>query len=482
MIITVGNSYSYISKHFNVLAQQLQNKIIKKLCYYKKSARGYGYNEVALFFKNVNNQTNERYYQFPTGLLTTLIKFLRQNDVQFSFIDDRGEKPPQLPIAEFYKNLKKIDPDKEERDYQVEAITLALQCGRGVVSHSTAAGKTLAISGIAFCVNCRTLILCKGIEHVDQISNDIAMYTGRRVTCIRRGQYDDRGPIIVSNVQQLQAIKEKDYNKFRRLLAGFKCVIGDEIHHAGSTTWKEIFYFAINAYHRYGFSGTVFREDNAEMEIVAAVGPVFHNIDQNYLTTEGYISPAHFLFIDPMCYTIDGEDDVWPVAYYKGILENEKRNRWLASICDVYQRRGSQVLVITSIRESHGRSLQKMISNSVFVSGKSAKYHREQALKNFKEKQFGVLIGTSVYDEVINLPDVRCVIMAGGGKAHNAVYQRIGRGLRTAEGKSHVDIIVPWDSHSSVLLRHSIRVLELIKKVDVWREHVKFIGNYRKEV
>lgn len=480
IILTVKNSYSFASKHFNAIPQKSQNKIIKAMCYYKKSSFG-RFTSVELFHKKFVNESFQEYYQFPTGLVFRFMKLLKEYEVPFTINDMRGTKPDQIPVAEFYKHLRKVDPSKEERDYQKNAIELSLKVSRGIISHSTSAGKTIVIAGIIYCINQKTLILCTGKVHVNQLSADMEKYVGRRCTIISRGICDDRGPIVCANVQALHALMNKDGVRYKEIMHSFGMVISDEVHHLGAVTYTTPMYYCERAYHKYGFSGTVHREDGAIMEVVGAVGPIIDKIDYNFLTKEGYISPARFFIIDPNCECLLDEEDTWPACLDFGIVNNQKRNIIIRSICNTYTKRNSQVLVISPFRTKHGMVLEQIIPSSKFLYGESSEHERKKVLAEFADKKFKILLSSTIFDEVINLPNLHCVILAGGGKAHNSAYQRIGRGLRKAEGKDHVDIIIMWDSHSSILLDHSREVVRLIEEVDVWKNNIKRIGTIREQ-
>ena len=633
--ITIRNTYCYASKHFNALSKPTQNKIVKQCSYQRPSQhQKFRFNTEYLFKTNPLAADNTHYYQFPTGLLKLVVDLFKERGAEYQFIDERGRKPAQISSEQYFKHLERVDSKIEERDYQERAIKACLKRVRGIVSHSTGAGKTLVIAGVTFCLNCRTLILCIGKEHVNQMTRDMEKYVGRNVSVITGGRYDDEGPIVVSNIQALMAIKKKDEFGFRKLVKNFKCVIVDECfipgtkistpdgdkniedvkvgdkvigfdektkqiindevtnifkneiqdklyhvkingeittctanhpfytnrgwvkaselkkridavwcvsnhrqekkekilnwfrvenieaqeqrgikesrrlcgsscvynletkqthtyianscvvhnchHNSRNNSWNTIIYHAVNAIHKYGFSGTVYREDGSELEMLGAIGPVIDEVGYDELTENNHICQARFLIMDPMCDPLYDEDDMWPNCLKLGITENEIRNQWISRICQIYAAKKMQILVICPFRKKHVESLAEMIPGSKLVYGDSQDMYRKDILEEFGSKKFYTLITTRIYDEVINLPDVKAVLFAGGGKAHNATYQRIGRGIRKAPGKEYVDIIIPWDSHSSILLKHSKTVLGLIKKVKVWRDHIKFVGNYRK--
>jgi len=477
MLITINNTYTSISKHFNSLPQQTQNKIIKEFSY-KKKIGYFRYEEIYLFRKRKTADLNQ-YYLIPTGLLIKLIRTFMENGIKYEIIDKRNKFNPEISIDEFYEKMKSIDNTIENRDYQREAIEIALKRIRGVIHHATASGKTITMAGIIYCLNVKTLVLCLGIDHVEQIVDDLRKYTGRRVSVVSGGDYSTSGDIVVSNVQALHAVKKRSNTKFIELMKEFKCLIVDEAHLSG-ITWKEVIYHCTNAYYRIGFTGTFYREDGAIMELIGEIGPVLSRINYTYLTENKFISNARFFIVDPMCEEIDLDQDIWPNCLDQAIINNDKRNNLIKKICDKYTEKGHQVLIISPLRVEHGYILNKLIPASVYLSGNSERFFRKSELNKFRDKNNKVIICSRIFDQAINIPDLNCIILAGGGKAHNAIYQRIGRGIRRTVDKNRVDIIIFWDSHSKILLEHSRRIKSLILKEEVWKNNVKHLGKFRK--
>jgi len=479
--VTIKNTFSYVSKDLIDLPDSLKEKLVKGLSYSHK-INLVNSEEVYLFTRSPYPKEDEdRYYWFPTGLLPKFYSISKANNIPIVLNDQRGPKPPLRPVEEFFDRVKKVDPTIEKRDYQEEAIKKGLKYGRGLIDISTGGGKTIVIAGLTYCINAKTLILCVGKEHIHQMQSNLESLLDVDVRIYHKGRGGESGKIVIANVQALNSLKKKNENKFRDFMARFKCIIGDEAHHISAISYKQVFYFAINAYFKYGFSGTMHREDGTFLEVVGTTGPVIDKRDYTFLQENNYISPAKFYFIDPMCRILYGKNNYWPYCLSPGIVHNQMRNEWIGKICLIYQKRKKQVLIITPLRTEHGMILQEIIPGSRFMYGGSDDYAREQALKDFKEKKFNVLIGSKIYDEVINLPDVRCIIMAGGGKAYNSFFQRVGRGIRKFEGKTHVDIIIPWDSHCKILLRHSKKMKSYIRTVEAWRSQVKMVGDFRPE-
>jgi superfamily II DNA or RNA helicase len=98
------------------------------------------------------------------------------------------------------------------------------------------------------------------------------------------------------------------------------------------------------------------------------------------------------------------------------------------------------------------------------LTGKSSADQRRKAARDMNSGKMLFVIATTIFDEGVDIPQLRKVILASGGKSHVKLLQRAGRGLRIAEGKEEVIIVDFMDKHHALLLKHS----KLRQKV--WKE------------
>ena len=73
-----------------------------------------------------------------------------------------------------------------------------------------------------------------------------------------------------------------------------------------------------------------------------------------------------------------------------------------------------------------------------------------------KISESGSSVGTISVGEGTDMPYIDVVILASGGKSSIRLLQRIGRGLRTPEGKDSLLVIDFQDWFNPILLRHSL--------------------------
>lgn len=95
--------------------------------------------------------------------------------------------------------------------------------------------------------------------------------------------------------------------------------------------------------------------------------------------------------------------------------------------------------------------------NFAFLTG-SLKEHqgtrRPRIVRTFKEGAIDILVATGILDEGFDAPNVRFLILAGGGKAEHLQTQRIGRGRRADTGKDEL-IAIDFLDRGHYLGKHS---------------------------
>ena len=79
----------------------------------------------------------------------------------------------------------------------------------------------------------------------------------------------------------------------------------------------------------------------------------------------------------------------------------------------------------------------------------------DEILERMKSEP-GVYIATPIFDEGIDVPAIDVVVLAGAGKSHIKLLQRIGRGLRKKEGEDNTLVIHDFiDDTNKYLFKHS---------------------------
>ena len=339
------------------------------------------------------NLFNEKLNRFPIGLIQ------RAKNI--------------IPISTY--NLKKVSPEVKYgdlRQYQKEALDKMVENFCGIIKIPTAGGKTRV--AVQYIKNFKksTLVLVPTRYLVKQWEEDVPDYV---------------------HVKTYASIKKKEY------LQQFKLVIFDECHHVAAKTLFKIGISLNEEAEVYGFSATPLSRDDDNLKVEAVLGPIIYEISSKELIEQGYLSKAKIYY-----YNVP-EDDTeffdYPTAYNEYILNNEYRNN---KIIELIKKSVKPCLVLVNLIE-HGDNLIKQLEgyDAIFLNGKSKEY----------DTNHDVIIATSIFDEGVNLPHLRTLILAGGGKSTIKICQRIGRLLRVFDDKDFA-IIYDFKDDCKWLRKH----------------------------
>jgi superfamily II DNA or RNA helicase len=124
------------------------------------------------------------------------------------------------------------------------------------------------------------------------------------------------GDVVVAMMQTLYRRPE--------ILKNFNLFIVDEVHLAAADSWYNTL-LQSNAYYRYGQSGTVFREDNADIRFYANTGPLFYHVPIKEMWAQDVIMKPKVKWIRFQTPRLNNAVPYTNV-YQLGIVENEARN------------------------------------------------------------------------------------------------------------------------------------------------------------
>lgn len=332
------------------------------------------------------------------------------------------------------------------RPYQLEAVRKLLAFERGVAKMATNSGKTAVIAALSQVIDGKILILVTKKDLLYQTENKLELRLSEYIGLIGDGHLDtDR--VTVGMVQTLVKripILQKGY------LDTLDCVIFDECHHLPSKTAQQVM-FAIPAPMRFGFSGTPLSYTALpDLVLMGATGPVRVEVTNQDLISEG-ISATPIVYIHTMV-DEETEDDDYHEAYEGCIVQSNVRNHTIAE--EVIRIHSRSTLILVE-RLKHGKVLRDLIPDSIFVTGSHSMEERTEALNSLRRGEGSVVIATPIFDEGVDVPAVDLLVLAGGGKGHKKLLQRLGRGMRQKEGSNVLKVIDFWDDTNKHLLSHS---------------------------
>ena len=227
----------------------------------------------------------------------------------------------------------------------------------------------------------------------------------------------------------------------RDLVSKCQLLIIDETHIAAEII-EEISIRAKNAYYKCGLSGTPQRMDNQDIRMFGATGPVIHKVTSSDLIKRGFLVRPHIYCID--IEFIDKTSGTYQDTYKNAIVQSVPRNELIRDIAEDMHSQGRPTLIMVE-RIEHGKILEEMIENCVFVPGGDGSDdkpipdeeldYRKYQLDRLEKNEI-IMCATSWCYTGIDAPKVSCIILGCSLGSPNTITQQIGRGLRKAEGKS----------------------------------------------
>jgi len=375
---------------------------------------------------------NLRLRLLPIGFLHRIHKILedyikfKKLDGNITIVDNRTflDKTIELP-----DKLNGITM----RDYQEEAVKIALDKKIGCLQCCTGSGKSSIAAEITRKLAYRTLFIVDKIELLNQMKNNYKKLLGIDVGVIGGGE-DKLGHITVATIQSLVKNKEK----YANYLNTVRVLFIDEGHHASSQSYIQLSKYLKNTEYRLMLTGTYKREDGNEMKMWAVGGNIIYNMPADKLIERGFLEKPiiKFLEYNAIKYldTAFESEDKYAEYYKKGIVNNPIRNSLIVDI--VKKNPDKKTLILVKLIE-HGDLLEMMIPNSKYLHGSTKKSERKEIFDEFINGDRNILISTiNIAAEGLDIPALNVVINAAGNKSDIKTIQVLGRVIRKLKGKT----------------------------------------------
>lgn len=419
-------------------------------------------------------------FTFPAGLLKFVMSELPKFNIPFEV-----KRIDRLPITKIRDDLLIDGPEPITlRDYQVTSIRKAVSHRRGIFNIATGGGKTEIIIGIAKMMGTSLTI----VPSKSSLLQTVRRFRNRGLESVGGfggGLKDLTQDHTIATAAMFNSRLKKKHKDTERFLRDAPLLMFDEVHHLGTApTWQRVG-DACGAERRYGFSGSPWasgmptidlgtdKESNyADFRVVSQVGEALVYIPSKMLRDMGVIIDPR-IFVLPVSLPKGLRSNPfprWNWVYKHGIVENESRNKLIVdSALRLHERGHRTTILVVSI--AHGRALLRQLYdmglNAAFTKGddevlvftgkkiQSQKDAGERVRDAFLAGDIDVLIGSVVIDEAVDLPGMSALILAGGMKSPIRAVQRVGRAIRTADGKDEAIIIDFRDRQHYFLNNHT---------------------------
>ena len=342
----------------------------------------------------------------------------------------------------------------EPRGYQLEAATVALEAGRGIIQIPTGGGKTVVMAMMAHAIKGRVLVIVPTKALLMQTVKELKKFLKEPIGVIGAGEFVERR-VTVGIINSVK-MAEKEF------FQTWDAVFVDEAQRAAAKGYQDTL-LACPAYLRFGFSADALDSEGVKAEkgqtrqqIIGALGPIVYKVSMGSLKDAGHVAEPiiKLVKVDDR----NGEDDAYAEAYCRAHCTNDRLQDAIGQIVENHPNEATLILVR---HIAHGDALHNAISGSKWVHGNTDIKEIAAAVADFRNGDFNVLIASDIFREGIDIPEIDVLVMASGDVA--PTKQRLGRGLRKkAVGKSNsvfvYDFQIGENKHINRHLKKRIKV------------------------
>jgi superfamily II DNA or RNA helicase len=337
----------------------------------------------------------------------------------------------------------------ELRDYQVDIINKFLANPQCIQEVATGAGKTIMTASLSWNVQKygRSIVIVPNKSLVTQTEKDyinlgldVGVYFGDRK------DYNRTHTICtwqsLNNLLKDTKSGTADFT-IQDFLEDVVCVMVDEVHMAKADALKTLL-TGVMAHIpiRWGLTGTVPKEKFESQALLVGLGPVIGRLSANELQQQGVLAQCHVNIVQ----LIDHVEYKDYQSELKYLLEESGRLDTIAALVARVNDTGNTLVLVD--RVAAGQAIVERLGDiAVFVSGATKGTKRQEEYDEIATSTGKIIVATYGVAAVgINLPRIFNLVLLEPGKSFVRVIQSIGRGIRKAEDKDHVEI---WDVTST---------------------------------
>lgn len=344
------------------------------------------------------------------------------------------------------------------RDYQVEIINEFLANPQSLQEIATGAGKTLITAALSWQAEAygRSIVIVPNKSLVTQTETDyrnlgldVGVYFGDRKEWGRQH--------TICTWQSLNVLLKNTKSgeadcTIQDFIEDVVCIIVDEVHMAKADALKTLL-TGVMAHIpiRWGLTGTVPKEDFEFQALHVSLGPVVGRLRASELQAQGVLAQCHVNIVQLVDH-VEYKDYQSELKY---LVTTPERMEAVARLIDKIKDTGNTLILVDRIET--GKILQTQLStlfslltdrpDVVFVSGSTKAADRKEEYDEIATASNKIIVATYGVAAVgINIPRIFNLVMVESGKSFTRVIQSIGRGIRKAEDKDHVEI---WDITST---------------------------------
>ena len=373
----------------------------------------------------------------PVGCLDGLLSILKHYKIMPE-LQDKQNRGKNIDV-QFLGEL---------RNNQKEAAQKLLQYATGILSASTAFGKTIVALWMIAERKVNTIILVHRKLLADQWAERINQFLGipKKDIGYYSGTKKKRTGII--DIVVMQSIVKKD--KVEDWITDYGQIIVDECHHISASSFEQIVR-KCPAYYRLGLSATIIRKDGQHPIVLMNLGEVRYSAPHgNAALFVQKVFPRLTGFFMPAGHDGEGQKESSEPSIqdiFKNLYLNEERNKLIIrDILDAYQE-GRECLVLSE-RIEHLDILKDLLKehiSSIFIlKGKLGKKEIKSIMETIQSTpshEHKIILATGKYlGEGFDLPSLDTLFLVFPFSWRGMLVQYTGRLNRAYYGKKEIRV------------------------------------------
>jgi superfamily II DNA or RNA helicase len=385
------------------------------------------------------------YLALPRGCYEKVVELLQSRGVEKEFVDERN---PGSQIDVVFQG--------ELRNEQLQTVHELVKHDTGVLSATTAFGKTVIGAWMIAARAVNTLILVHRKQLMDQWREQLAFFLNipaNEIGFIGGGKDKRTGRIDIAMLQTIHAKGEiKDF------VTDYGHIIVDECHHISAFSFEQVLK-KVTAKYILGLTATLTRKDGHHPIVLMQCGPVRYKVDARTQAKarhfEHAVIPRHTDFK-----LQESGTDVPIHEYYEKLITDELRNNLIFDDLLKALDQGRSPILLTD-RTSHLEYFQNRLNgfakNVIVMRGgmgkKQWKTIHEQ-LRSIPSDQERVLLATGKFaGEGFDDARLDTLFLVMPISWQGTLQQYAGRLHRQYEGKREVQVYDYVDIHVPMFMR-----------------------------
>ena len=407
----------------------------------------------------------------PIGLWKSLLEYLKENDIKFSFYNFNAKDLFTNPV--FPDELVKLYIQKhlnlpfDMYFYQEEAAIKALQYQKATLLLATGAGKSCIIYLLMRILYQmkeadKVMLIVPSVGLVEQMKSNMIddygwkNFNNMAYTLNKDTPQKEKDAIFNVNgmdkaflITTWQSVQRKGPEFFDQ----FNAIIIDEVHGVTESgkVLANIAKLSYGAKYKIGLTGTLGENEADKQAVLGFIGPIVYQVKSKLLMDMGILSPIEIKNV--ICrYPAKIQNLVKGASYDKEVTiieEHEPRNVIISDIIRSTSNTQDNVLLLVKHHE-HLKLVKDHLDYHFgkthvieIIHGKiSAKKREEIRVTMNKSRNYILLATFASAGTGMNIPNIDHVIFAASYKSKIKVLQSIGRGLRKSAGKDKMTL---WD-------------------------------------